>query len=177
MAPSLPRSIGAMRVRFALLVPFLVLACGDATPKPPATPAEGTSGESGFVTGESKCLAVAGASRERLRNEPEQITVKHVLVKFVGAKKASADIKRSRGDACLRAAEAHKRLENGEPFGAIVTEYSDEPGAGSREGLIGPIKRKDVVAPFADAAFELKANEVSQVVETESGFHIILRTQ
>ena len=58
-----------------------------------------------------------------------------------------------------------------------MTEYSDEPGAASREGLIGPIKRKDVVAPFADAAFELKANEVSHVVETESGFHVILRTQ
>jgi len=155
---------------------LVLLACGEAKPKDPATPDTAETGD-GFVTGESKCLAVAGATRERQRNEPDQITVKHILVKYAGAKKAAPDIKRSKGDACLRAMEARKRLEGGEPFAEIVTEYSDEPGAASREGLIGPIKRKDVVAPFADAAFELKANEVSHVVETESGFHVILRTQ
>jgi parvulin-like peptidyl-prolyl isomerase len=163
------------RCHLLLILPFVVgLACGGTKPKEAATPEEG---ESGFVTAESKCLAIAGATRERQRNEPETIVVKHILVKYAGAKKASADIKRSRGDACVRAAEARHRLENGEAFAEIVSEYSDEPGAASREGLIGPIKRKDVVAAFADAAFELKANEVSHVVETESGFHIILRTQ
>lgn len=161
--------------RFVLPVVLSCLGCGESKPKEPVTPAEG--GESGFVTGGSKCLAIAGATHERQRNEPDSIVVKHILVKFAGAKKAGPEIKRSREDACLRAAEAHHRLEQGEGFGEIVAEYSDEPGAGAREGLIGPIKRKDVVPPFADAAFELKANEVSQVVETESGFHIILRTQ
>jgi parvulin-like peptidyl-prolyl isomerase len=161
-------------------LPFLLVlacaACGGSKPKEPAT-SDSESGESGFVTAESKCLAIAGANHERQKNEPETIVVKHILVKYVGAKKASADIKRSRGDACVRAAEARHRLENGETFGDIVKEYSDEPGAASREGLIGPIKRKDVVPAFADAAFELKANEVSQVVETESGFHVIFRTE
>lgn len=154
---------------------LLCASCGK--PKDAAAPSEQESSESGFVTGESKCLAIAGAARERQKNEPETIVVKHILVKFAGAKKAGPDIKRSRGDACLRATEARRRLEQGEPFGDIVGEYSDEPGAASRQGLIGPIKRKDVVPPFADAAFELKANEVSHVVETESGFHIILRTE
>ncbi len=149
--------------------------CGGTKPKDAAAPSD--EGESGFVTGESKCLAIAGATRERQRNEPETIVVKHILVKYAGAKKAAPEIKRSRGDACLRAAEARRRLENGETFAEIVSEYSDESGAASREGLLGPIKRKDVVEPFADAAFELKANEVSHVVETESGFHIILRTE
>lgn len=162
-------------IRGLALLSLLVLSCGSSKPKDPAAPEEG--GESGFVTAESKCLAIAGASRERQKNEPETIVVKHILVKYAGAKKASADIKRSRGDACVRAAEARHRLEGGESFGEIVKEYSDEPGAGSREGLIGPIKRKDVVPAFADAAFELKANEVSQVVETESGFHVIFRTE
>lgn len=164
------------RTALLLLLLLACLACGGAKPKDAAAPSD-ESGESGFVTGESKCLAIAGASRERQKDEPETITVKHILVKYAGAKKASPDIKRSRADACLRAVEARKRLEQGEAFGEIVSEYSDEPGAASREGLIGPIKRKDVVAPFADAAFELKANEVSHVVETDSGFHIILRTQ
>jgi peptidyl-prolyl cis-trans isomerase NIMA-interacting 1 len=166
-----------VRATSLLLValPLVSLSCGGGKPKGAATPEE--SGESGFVTGESKCLGIATAPRERQRNEPETIVVKHILVKFAGAKKAGPDIKRSRGDACLRAEEARHRLENGESFGAIVSEYSDESGAASREGLLGPIKRKDVVAPFADAAFELKANEVSHVVETESGFHVIMRTE
>jgi parvulin-like peptidyl-prolyl isomerase len=159
--------------RVLLIQALFCLSCGEA--KPPATPSD--ESDTGFVTGESKCLAIAGATRERQKNEPESIVVKHILVKYVGAKKAGPEIKRSRGDACLRAVEARHRLENGETFAEIVSEYSDEPGAASREGLIGPIKRKDVVAPFADAAFELRANEVSHVVETESGFHIILRTE
>jgi parvulin-like peptidyl-prolyl isomerase len=153
---------------------LLVVACGGASKNPAAVDESATSV---LDTPETRCLAVARATRERKSDEPTKITVKHVLVQFAGAKNARADIKRSRGDACLRALEARTQLHNGESFADVVAHYSDEPGAATREGSIGSITRKDVAAPFADAAFELGRGEVSHVVETDFGFHVILRTE
>ena len=105
------------------------------------------------------------------------MTVKHVLVKYAGAKKAAATITRSREEACLRAMDARAKLESGTSFAEVVKAYSEEPGAASREGSIGAVARGDVVPPFADAAFELAPGETSHVVETDFGFHVVLRTE
>jgi len=161
--------------RVALLLVALLGCGGSKAKEASSTPDE--SGSSGLETAETRCLAVARATRERKSGEPETIVVKHVLVKFAGSKKAKPEITRTRGEACVRALEARKQLEAGESFASVVAQYSDEPGAASREGLIGTIKRSDVVPAFADAAFELKSGEVSHVVETEFGYHVILRTQ
>lgn len=163
-------------MRWVALFFVVVVGCGGAKPKEASsTPDE--SGSSGLETAETRCLAVAHAARERQRNEPEKIVAKHVLVKFAGSKNAKPEITRTRGEACVRALEARKQLEAGESFASVVAEYSDEPGAATREGSVGTIKRSDVVPAFADAAFELRPGEVSHVVETDFGYHIILRTQ
>ncbi|AKT39125.1 uncharacterized protein CMC5_032720 [Chondromyces crocatus] len=73
--------------------------------------------------------------------------------------------------------EARGKLQEGADFDALVSDYSDEAGAASRAGSLGSIERGDVLPPFADAAFELEANQVSDVVETKYGFHLILRTE
>ncbi len=159
----------------ALLLCSLCSCGGAQTKEASATPEEG--GPAGLETPETRCLAIARGSRQRQAGEPEKIVVKHVLVKFAGAKSAKPEVKRTRGEACLRALEARSQLQNGETFGAVVAAYSEEPGAASREGSIGSIKRGDVVPTFADAAFELKPGDVSHVVETDFGYHIIMRTE
>ena len=105
------------------------------------------------------------------------VTAQHVLVKYAGAKKAAPTVTRTREQACLRAEEARAKLEQGSSFTDVVNTYSEEPGAATRGGSLGPIERAHVVPPFADAAFELRAGEVSHVVETDYGFHIILRAE
>ncbi len=125
----------------------------------------------------AKCLSVADATRTRKADEPSRVTVKHVLVKWTGAKNAPEGTTRTREAACLRAQEARAKLEQGASFADIVKEYSDEPGAATREGLVGQVERRDVNAAFADAAFELKIGEVSYVVESPSGFHVIMRSE
>ncbi|MBX3187827.1 MAG: peptidylprolyl isomerase [Labilithrix sp.] len=156
--------------RACSLVFLTLVACGGAAPAPLA-PSPSSDGPA------EKCLAIAGAKRERRADEPSKIGAKHVLVKYAGAKKAPATVTRTREEACLRAEEARAKLEGGASFADVVKEYSEEPGAATREGSLGAIARTDVVPPFADAAFELAAGEVSHVVETDFGFHVILRTE
>jgi NIMA-interacting peptidyl-prolyl cis-trans isomerase 1 len=159
---------------FLFVVAMSALACGGAAPgAPPAIP--GTDVASDTPAG--RCLAVAGAKRERRADEPAKVTAKHILVKYAGAKKAPATVTRTREEACLRAEEARSKLEQGMSFADVVKTYSEEPGAVTREGSLGPIERSHVVPPFADAAFELRAGEVSHVVETAFGFHVIMRTE
>jgi ADP-ribosyl-[dinitrogen reductase] hydrolase len=166
----------AHTMKALILLPVLALACGGAKP-PDAKGTPDDSGESGLETPDTRCIAIARGERQRKGNEPTKITARHILVKFAGAKNASPDIKRTRGAACLRALEARKQLQSGESFADVVKEYSDEPGAATREGTVGQITRKDVAPTFADAAFELAPNEVSHVVETDFGYHIIMRVE
>jgi NIMA-interacting peptidyl-prolyl cis-trans isomerase 1 len=170
-----------MRSTLALLSVAAVsslLACGAPAAAPHAgrDAAEGAGSGAG-ESAASRCLAIAGAKRERKPDEPSKITVKHVLVKYAGAKRAPASVTRTREEACLRAQEARAKLEKGASFGEVVATYSEEPGAASREGSLGAVQRADVAPAFADAAFELRAGEVSHVVETDFGFHVILRTE
>ncbi len=159
-----------------LVVPALACGGGKASPPPAASSAEATAKGGGDSPAE-RCLAIAEAKRERKPDEPAKITARHILVKYAGAKKAAPSVTRTREEACLRALEAREKLQEGASFADVVASYSEEPGAATREGSIGTIQRTDVVPPFADAAFELGRGDVSHVVETDFGFHIIMRTE
>jgi parvulin-like peptidyl-prolyl isomerase len=100
-----------------------------------------------------------------------------LLVSYKDALRAAPGIGRSKAEARARAEEAQKRAAAGEDFVALVKQYSDEPGAGDRGGDLGKFDRQSMVPAFANAAFALKVHEVSQVVETQFGFHVILRTE
>lgn len=84
---------------------------------------------------------------------------------------------RTREEACLRALQARDTLRGGADFDVVVRDYSDEAGAVSRGGSLGPMERKELVPAFADAAFELASGELSDVIETPFGFHVIFRYQ
>jgi hypothetical protein len=144
--------------------------CGGGTPSA-ATPASSANPAA------AACFALAGVKRQRNPNEPSKISVRHVLVQYTGSKNARPPISRSRDEACLRALQARDELRGGADFVEIVKKYSDEPGAASRSGSLGAVERKDVAPPFADAAFELHMKEFSDVVESDFGFHVIMRME
>jgi peptidyl-prolyl cis-trans isomerase NIMA-interacting 1 len=108
---------------------------------------------------------------------PTEISARHVLVSYKSALRAPPGIGRSKEEARARAAEALKRARAGEDFVALVKQYSDEPGAADRGGDLGKFDRASMVPAFANAAFALKVGEISEVVETQFGFHVILRTE
>lgn len=85
-----------------------------------------------------------------------------------------------------KAEDVLKRARGGEDFGALAKEFSEEPGAKESGGDLpwfgraveGEQRSPDkfrVVKPFEDASFGLKDNEISDIVETPFGFHIIQR--
>ena len=77
--------------------------------------------------------------------------------------------------------EAHKKMEellararNGEDFAALAKEYSEDPGSKEDGGLYEGFERGKMVKPFEDAAFSIPVGEISDIVETTYGYHILL---
>ncbi len=66
-----------------------------------------------------------------------------------------------------------KRIRNGADFKELAKRYSDDPGSAPLGGDLGWFRRGHMVKAFEDAAFSLPVGQVSNVVKTEFGYHII----
>jgi parvulin-like peptidyl-prolyl isomerase len=100
-----------------------------------------------------------------------------VLVAYAGALRADPAIKRSKDEAKKRAEGIASRARKGEDFGKLADDNSDDPSAKMNHGALGRFTRDRMVKPFADAAFALRPGDVSTVVETPFGYHVIKRTE
>lgn len=69
--------------------------------------------------------------------------------------------------------EVYTRIKNGEDFGKLASEVSQDPGSATKGGDLGFFDRRRMVQPFDSAAFSLKVGEVSSPVRTPYGWHII----
>jgi hypothetical protein len=108
---------------------------------------------------------------------PDAIIAQHILVAYKTAKRAPKGVTRSKADAKARAAEALAEIRGGMAFEDAVGKYSDDAGSAARLGSVGKFRREDMDPVFSAAAFALRVGQVSEVVETPFGFHIIRRTQ
>ncbi len=98
----------------------------------------------------------------------EQVKASHILIKAEA--ESSDEVKEE------KRAFAEKLLvdlDEGADFAELARKHSDDPGSASRGGELGFFTRGTMVAPFEEAAFTLKPGELSGVVETSYGFHII----
>ncbi|WP_374989085.1 peptidylprolyl isomerase [Priestia megaterium] len=71
------------------------------------------------------------------------------------------------------AKEVKAKLDKGEDFAKLAKEYSTDTASKSDGGNLGYFKKDDMVEAFANKAFSMKVNEVSDPVKTEYGYHII----
>jgi peptidyl-prolyl cis-trans isomerase SurA len=69
--------------------------------------------------------------------------------------------------------EFRERIMKGEKFSTLATIYSQDPRSAARGGELGMASKQDYYASFSDAAMSLKAGQVSQIVETPEGYHLI----
>lgn len=103
--------------------------------------------------------------------KPEQVRASHILIKL--------DPKATESDkvaARKRIEEIRQRLLKGEDFVTLAWEYSEGPSK-VKGGDLGYFKRGDMVKPFEEAAFDLKIGQLSDVVETPFGYHLIKVTE
>jgi peptidyl-prolyl cis-trans isomerase SurA len=76
--------------------------------------------------------------------------------------------------ACIdRLKNFKERIKKGDDFSTLAVLYSEDPGSAKKGGELGMFKRGDMRIEFEAAAFKLKPGEISDIVETEDGFHII----
>ncbi len=98
--------------------------------------------------------------------------VSHILVMYRGASMAPASLTRTKQEAYAIANELLYQVKNGGHFAEIAKQYSDCVSS-SQGGKLDPFKRGVMAIPFENAAFKLKSGEISDIVKTEFGFHII----
>ena len=67
------------------------------------------------------------------------------------------------------------RIKAGEKFGKLAKELSIDSGSAKKDGSLGYFGRGMMVKPFEEAAFKLQVGEVSDLVKSEFGYHIIKR--
>jgi hypothetical protein len=120
-------------------------------------------------------LGAAGGSDDG--GIPAQIGARHILVQYIGAQSAGPQVVRTRAQALSTAQEVLRRVKAGDDFARMAVEFSDEPNAGSRGGSLGRFGHGQMVPEFEAAAFRLKVGQISGIVETPFGFHIIQRTE
>ncbi len=72
-----------------------------------------------------------------------------------------------------RLLEIRERIINGEKFSTLAVLYSEDPGSAKRGGELGLTPKQEYAAAFANAAMALKPGQVSPIVETEFGYHLI----
>jgi hypothetical protein len=143
------------------------------TPTPPAGSA--SPGPGGSSTSTSTPTSTTSAAAEV--DPPKKISARHVLVQWMGSDRAGKSVLRTREQAMVLAKEVLRRAKGGEDLGRLAVEYSDEPNAGARGGSLGRFSHGQMVPAFELVAFKLKVGEVSEIVETPFGFHIIQRTE
>jgi parvulin-like peptidyl-prolyl isomerase len=104
----------------------------------------------------------------------DQIRASHILIAHNEGGGASAT--RNRDEAARQTAALKDQIAEGADFADLARENSDCPSSAGG-GDLGMFPRGAMVRPFDDAAFALDVGEVSDVVETEFGYHLIHRTQ
>lgn len=101
------------------------------------------------------------------------IRASHILLMYAGSDRSSAT--RSKAEASQQIKEIKQLLDGGEDFSTLAKQYSDCP-SGKGGGDLGSFGPGQMVKPFDDAARAMPIGNISDVVETQFGYHIIKRT-
>jgi len=110
--------------------------------------------------------------REQMR-VPEQVNVRHILIKTPAAGADGKVDARAVEAARVKAEGILQQLRAGAKFEELAKKYSEDPGSAPDGGSLGWIGRGRTVPEFEQAAFSLSPGQISELVKTTYGFHIL----
>ena len=99
---------------------------------------------------------------------PEERSASHILIEIPFEANET-----EKAEAKSKAEEVSAKLKSGEDFAALAKEYSNDPGSAEMGGDLGYFTRGDMVPEFDAKVFAMSEGELSGLVETEFGYHII----
>jgi peptidyl-prolyl cis-trans isomerase C len=104
--------------------------------------------------------------------QPDRVHASHILIGFPRDADAAA-----KAQAHAKAEQVLADVKAGKDFAALAKEHSQDPGSAPNGGDLGFFQPGQMVGPFNDAAFSLEPGAVSELVETQFGYHIIKVTE
>jgi peptidyl-prolyl cis-trans isomerase C len=122
---------------------------------------------SGIEVGDARADEFYKANPE-LFVQPEQVRARHILIRTEATADAAA-----KAEARKQIDGIRQKIVDGGDFAELAKAHSQDPGSKGNGGDLGFFARGQMVKPFEETAFALKENEISQVVESPFGFHII----
>jgi peptidyl-prolyl cis-trans isomerase SurA len=100
-----------------------------------------------------------------------QVKASHILI---GLQNQEGPV--DSAEAKAKAEEVYAKAKQGEDFAALAEEYSDDTGSKANGGDLGFFERRMMVKEFDEAVFNLEVGEISDIVKTNFGYHIIKLT-
>ena len=105
--------------------------------------------------------------------EPETAHVLHILLMTMDSSTHTSLSSNTVTSKRKQIDDLLKRAKAGEDFGALAKQYSEDPGSKENNGELPEFTRGQMVPEFEAAAFSLSANQISDVITTQFGYHII----
>jgi peptidyl-prolyl cis-trans isomerase SurA len=118
------------------------------------------------VVTDAEIQAAFEAQRAQLGTRPATVSFEQVIVEPVASDSAKAAARRE-------AEQVVEELRKGGDFEVLARRFSDDPGSKERGGELGWFKQGQMVRPFEQVAFAMRPGDVSGIVETQFGYHII----
>ncbi len=104
--------------------------------------------------------------KDSLPNRKTSVNISHILMRVTPSKKSAKE-------AYQKISEIKEKLDAGEKFAELARNYSEDPGTAKNGGDLGFVTRGTLVKEFEETAFNLEEGEISDIVQTQFGFHII----
>lgn len=102
----------------------------------------------------------------------DEVEASHILIKTTDDDgNAMSDAEKKKAKA--KAEKILKEVKNGGDFAELAKKYSEDPGSAENGGSLGTFGKGQMVEPFEEAAFSMEPGEISDLVETDYGYHII----
>ena len=130
------------------------------------------SGNVSSLTGTGLIQVVARNTESETKEIPETVSARHILLGWDGSD-ASAETTRTKKEAYALMQTIQNELAEGKSFEELATQYSDDAGTKDKGGDLGSFGRGQMVEEFEEAAFALDANQTSEIIETDFGYHLI----